>query len=83
MVTLVPIMKLKQFLIEKNLSAAEFGRLIGVRSRMTICRYVSGERMPDRSVMTKIVEVTHGAVTPNDFHGVELNSGAQAGSEAA
>lgn len=71
-------MQLKQFLIENNLSAAEFGRLIGVRSRMTICRYVSGERMPDRSVMPKIVEVTHGAVTPNDFHGVEPGSGVEA-----
>lgn len=69
-------MKLKQFLIENKLSAAEFGRQIGVLSRMTICRYISGERVPDRNTMPKIVGATRGAVTPNDFHDIGDDSSA-------
>lgn len=60
-------MTLEDYLKSENLSAAEFGRRIGVNSRMTVIRYLTGERIPRPKVMSRIHEVTGGAVTPNDF----------------
>lgn len=49
-----------------EITNSEFAERIGV-SRQALWRYRSGERMPERAVMQKIMEETGGAVTPNDF----------------
>lgn len=59
-------MKLSDFLSEHKLSHAEFGRKIE-RSAAAVSRYVSGSRIPRPDDMVKIIDVTGGAVTPNDF----------------
>lgn len=41
--------------------------MLGIKSRTTILRYISGERRPPPAMMKKIAEVTSGAVTEADF----------------
>lgn len=62
-------MTLKDWLAQEGLSLPEFANKIG-RTAEAVRRYVSGERIPDRDTMPRIVEETAGAVTPNDFFGV-------------
>lgn len=59
-------MKLNAWLAASPLKDHEFAGKIGV-SRVTLFRLKKGLRPPKRDVMTKINEVTEGAVTPNDF----------------
>ncbi len=70
-------MKLARFLIAHQMTPAAFARLIGV-TRNAVHRYVRGERMPAPEVMERIVQVTEGAVTPNDFYDIALDAGAVA-----
>lgn len=65
-------MKLETFLTENEMSRSDFARIVGV-SEVSICRYIANQRMPKRDVLSKIMEATNGAVTPNDFvrHEVE------------
>lgn len=65
-------MQLDQYLKEKDLTNAAFGRLAGL-TRQAVQRYRTGERIPEQSEMTKIFEATEGRVTPNDFYGVGLS----------
>lgn len=58
-------MHLADFLDARGISDADFGLSIGV-SRQAVHRYRHG-RIPDRTTMAKIIEVTGGAVTANDF----------------
>ena len=64
-------MKLKTWLKGRQMSHRDFAELIGVSSRVTVSRYVSGGRIPSRAVMARISEVTGGAVTANDFYAEE------------
>ena len=41
--------------------------MLGIKSRTTILRYVSGERRPPAAMIDKIAELTGGAVTQADF----------------
>lgn len=41
--------------------------MLGVKSRTTVQRYVSGERLPTASVMRRIEELSGGRVTQADF----------------
>lgn len=66
-------MQLTQWLSIHDLTAAEFGRRVGV-GRATALRYAKGQRIPDRDVMARIVRETGGAVTANDFYGVAEGS---------
>lgn len=59
-------MKLRDYLAERNLTAAAFGRQIGL-SRSATLRLVKGTRRPSWPVMEKIEKETGGAVLPNDF----------------
>ena len=59
-------MKLAIYLQTKNMSDAEFGRLIDT-GRQTVWRYKTGERFPTNRMLVKIFKVTGGKVTPNDF----------------
>eukprot|EP00752_Nemacystus_decipiens_P016921 g15149.t1 len=59
-------MKLSDYLITQELSPAEFARRIEV-GRMSVHRYISGERFPRPEVLARIHQETSGQVTPNDF----------------
>lgn len=62
-------MRLQEYLTETDTTRAEFARQIGVK-HITITRYVNEGRVPEPSVMEKIIEVTEGKVTANDFFGL-------------
>ena len=60
---------LKNWREERNLSAAEVGRSIDC-TRLSIDRYEAG-RMPKQPYLDRIVVMTEGAVTANDWLGKE------------
>lgn len=70
-------MKLASWLASKEMTPAEFGRIIGL-PQPTVHRYANGQRIPERDTMAKIVAATGGEVTPNDFYDVPSVSNAQA-----
>ncbi len=57
---------LKRWRESKGLTGSDLGSLIAV-SKATVSRYERG-RIPCKSVMARILVVTSGAVTANDFH---------------
>jgi transcriptional regulator with XRE-family HTH domain len=59
-------MKLAAYLAGNQITDADFASRIGV-TRQAVHRYKSGERAPEWSVLSKIKEVTSGAVSPDDF----------------
>lgn len=59
-------MKLEAWLASTGTKDVEFARRIGV-SRVTLFRFKTGRRIPDRESMAAIASETEGAVTPNDF----------------
>ena len=64
-------MKLADYLADRSIKPADFGGQIGV-SYEAVRRYCTGERIPDREVMARIFGATGGAVTANDFFGLEV-----------
>lgn len=62
-------MRLHEYLQQTGLSRADFARQIGVKY-ITVARYLDTQRVPEPSVMVKIIEVTEGKVTANDFFGL-------------
>lgn len=60
-------MKLADYLDQNDLTPGELRRMLGVRSRSTVMRYLSGERRPSPEIMEKIHALTRGAVSPMDF----------------
>lgn len=62
-------MLLSDYLKLHGLSQAAFGQRIG-EPQQAVQRYASGQYIPRREAMLKIVEATGGAVTPNDFFGI-------------
>ncbi len=64
---ILPPMHLRQYLKDKNLTAEKFGVLAGV-SKHAVGKWCRGERFPRPDVMSKIIEVTEGAVGPEDFY---------------
>lgn len=71
-------MTLTQYLDQENLTAAEFGRRIGV-SPAAMTRYCAGERFPNTAILRKIMSETRGQVTPNDFLETNRTSAATPG----
>lgn len=63
-------MNLAEYLQANGLSEAEFAEKIET-SQSAVNRYC-GERVPQRDVMRKIIQVTGGLVTPNDWYRSEL-----------
>lgn len=61
-------MKLSEWLTENRVSRAEFARQVGV-SGAAITQWCDGSIYPSREMAERIVEVTNGSVTPNDFLG--------------
>lgn len=66
----MPGMELKTYLATHAMTDAYFAELIGV-DRSSVTRMRHGGQAPRADVMRKIAEVTDGAVTPNDFFGVD------------
>jgi transcriptional regulator with XRE-family HTH domain len=60
-------MKLADFMHEHDLSPRQMRWMLGVKSRSTVLRYLSGERMPSPEQMRRIHQVTEGRVTLADF----------------
>jgi hypothetical protein len=60
-------MKLADFMHAHGLTPRDLREMLGVRSRTTVLRYISGERLPAPDVMRAIDELTGGAVTLADF----------------
>jgi len=60
-------MRLQTYLEVEKISIAGFARACGV-GRRTMHRIVLGVCLPRRALMMRIYELTHGAVTPNDFY---------------
>lgn len=63
-------MKLSAWLSENKVSQQAFADAIG-SSQSQVARFAAGTRIPNRGAMAKIVRVTDGAVTANDFYAVE------------
>ena len=59
-------MNLKVFLKIFNISNKKFANTIGV-SPVSLSRYVTGERIPEKKVLNKIFLQTSGLVDANDF----------------
>ena len=70
-------MQLRQWLDDNEVTNGDFGERIG-RTAEAVRRYASGDRVPDRETMPKIVRETGGLVTANDFFGIEQSSDAEA-----
>lgn len=62
---MTPMSDLRTWRKAKDLSRAELGELVGVTA-VAIGRYENG-RVPDANVLQKIIDVSGGAVTANDF----------------
>ena len=73
-------MTLKEWLGEQSVTVPEFAERI-VRTAEAVRRYVSGERIPDRTTMPLIAAETGNKVTANDFF--EIASPAPQSSEVA
>lgn len=56
---------------ENRLSEAAFANAIGV-SQAAVNRYTKN-RIPQSTIMKRILKATAGAVTANDFYGIEVN----------
>lgn len=62
-------MKLADYMNLHGFGPSEMARRLNV-NHATVIRYRDGGRVPEPEVMRRIVEVTEGAVTPNDFFGL-------------
>lgn len=60
-------MNLCEYLNLYDIRPAEFGRRIGTKSRTTVMRYLTGERIPSKAIQERIYRETNGLVTPADF----------------
>jgi transcriptional regulator with XRE-family HTH domain len=61
-------MRLQEYLASNSISRADFAQQIGV-SVESVRRYLCG-RVPEPSVMCKIIKATDGEVSANDFFDV-------------
>lgn len=65
-------MTLKEFLKIKKISIEDFAREMGL-SYAAVRQYTNAGRVPKPKVMRLIINVTGGAVQPNDFFAVNDN----------
>lgn len=66
-------MKLESYLEKTKTSVADLAALLGVK-RQTVYSYLRKEKIPSADTMARVVEVTGGAVTPNDFYDIGGNA---------
>lgn len=67
-------MQLRAWRISKGLTEAQVGAGVE-RGQSTVHRWETGERLPGRIDMPRIVAFTEGAVTANDFHQIGAETG--------
>ncbi len=67
-------MDLKQFIKIKKISQLDLAKRLCI-SPVSLSRYISGERIPEKKILMKIFEFTSGLVTPNDFYFGKLKIG--------
>jgi hypothetical protein len=60
-------MKLADFMHMHSITPQQLRTMLGVKSRSSVLRYISGERLPAPNIMDRISELSGGAVTPEDF----------------
>jgi len=60
-------MKLLDFLYEMNMTPRELRRILGVRDRTTVWRWLTGKRIPQPRMLLRIEQATGGRVTIKDF----------------
>lgn len=60
-------MKLSDYMREHDLDPEEMAAIIGGVSVSGVRKWANGERVPRVEQMRRIVDVTGGAVEPNDF----------------
>jgi len=60
-------MELSEYLMRSDLHPALFARMVGVKSRTTVHRYISGERLPAPDIARRIYHATEGQVTHHDM----------------
>jgi hypothetical protein len=63
-------MQLIDYLIREKLTFTAFAALVGSKHARTVERYAKGDQIPGREMMVRIVDVTAGEVTANDFFGI-------------
>ena len=66
-------MKLKEYLKFNNISNKDFSEKIGI-SAVSLSRYISGDRLPEKSIINKIHFITDKLVSANDFYIEDGNS---------
>jgi hypothetical protein len=60
-------MKLNEYLTSTKTSPVDFAIAIGMPIKI-LARILTGERVPRKTAMAKIVIATNGLVQPNDFY---------------
>ena len=60
-------MRLSEYLQSNNLTSADLAAKIGNVTSEAVRLWATGKRVPRAEQMRRIVEVTEGQVTPNDF----------------
>lgn len=60
-------MKLADWMYKHGMTPSRLRRLLGISSRSTIPRYLTGKRRPSKTLLKKIEELTNGEVTEDDF----------------
>ena len=60
-------MKLKEYLKLYRITNKDFSKEIGI-TPVSLSRYISEERMPEKDIVLKILKKTNGSVSPNDFY---------------
>ena len=63
----VVFMKLADYLYENSMTPGQLRRMLGVKNRSTIHRYLLGERVPNPETMLKIAKLTRHQVGLADF----------------
>lgn len=63
-------MRLGDWMAQEHISQDELATKLGC-DRSTVTRYVGGKRRPRAGMMRRIRSVTNGAVTANDFVGLD------------
>ncbi len=59
-------MKLQDYLRFRRIKSKTFAKLLNI-SPVSLSRYISGERFPEKKILIKIHNLTEGLVSPNDF----------------
>ena len=59
-------MQLKDYLVKKDLTTAEFAASVEV-TKFAVRKWLRGERTPRPKIMVKIKKATKGAVSPDDW----------------